>query len=117
MLAKPYRLKNSEDFDRVKAKGKKISNPLVTLLYLKAKNERYPRFGMIVSTKISKHASARNRVERAISEGIRQNIYAVDKNYDCVVIARAESVNRLTNEIMHSVSNLIAKAGILKDSS
>lgn len=114
MLAKPYRLTKLKDFERVKSKGKKVSCPILTLLYLKAENDQYPRFGIIVSTKISKHASARNRISRVISEGIRQNIYSINKDYDCVVIARVESCTKSSSEIMRAIVGLIEKAGILK---
>lgn len=114
MLAKPYRLTSTEDFERVKTKGKKVTSPILTLLYKKAKNEQYPRFGIIVSTKVSKQATARNRVSRAISEGVRQNIYSVDKNYDCIVIARPQSCSKSSSEIMHTVQTLIREADIIK---
>lgn len=86
MLKKELRLRRTQDFNRVMA-GRKIASfqPFVVLgLFAKkmpAEPEKkeapaypLPKFGIIVSKKIDKRASRRNRIKRRIREIIRTRL-------------------------------------------
>lgn len=108
MLPKENRLNNERDFKRVYQKGQKFSG---SFFYGKSLANRAgnPRFGIVISAKISKSAVVRNKIKRQIRAGIKAIIkndelrmtrpqspndsFGGQANYDIII-----SVNRLPDE-------------------
>jgi len=116
MLARTNSLKTNADFTRVKTQGKKVPSDSFTLVFIKSEKEGPSRFGFVISTKISKHASLRNRAKRAMSEGVRRSTYFVKEGYDCVFLAKPIIVKKYTNDLMKEVEETLIKAGLVKQS-
>lgn len=109
MLAKVYSLKGERNIDEVLKKGKRVQSDNFGAFYLDKKNEDLPKFAFIISKKISKLAVHRNRVKRAMSESVRQNINIANKGYNFVFLAKKTIVNRSTEEIMGEVRKFLKR--------
>ena len=79
MFQKKYRLQKEKDFEDVFKKGYYSPTPLWTLKW-KKNGLLYPRYGFVVSNKISKSAVIRNKIKRRLRDIVRRNhiIYPVD---------------------------------------
>lgn len=82
-LPKKFRLKKKKSFDKVKRQGQIVHSPLFAVSILTGQ-EKGPKFGFVVSKKIDKKASARNKIRRWLSEAVRNllpqlrsDVYAV----------------------------------------
>jgi ribonuclease P protein component len=128
MLSKSHRLP-APDITRVLHGGKRVGNEFFQLIT--AKNEmdvsRFiprlasssagtplgcSRFAFIVSTKVDKRATVRNRVKRLMSESIRHLGSTVKAGFDCIVVARKESVGADQGEIEKRVTELLKRADV-----
>jgi ribonuclease P protein component len=81
-----YRLTTKADYTAVFNERLKISQTWFLALY-KKNNKAYPRIGIIVSKRVVKKASSRNRLKRLIREGFRTRKAAL-QGLDLVILAR-----------------------------
>ena len=65
MLKKEYRLTKNKDFDKVFKEGRYYHNQNLLIKCL-PNDLAYTRFGILVSTKVSKKAVVRNKIKRQI---------------------------------------------------
>src|SRR3989344_6049245 len=114
MLALQYRLKTKDDFERVEKKGKIFQSESFGLAIYKRHDDNLPRFGFIVSTKISKAASARNKARRSLNEAIRQTATYIKPGFDCIFLSKPIIVKKYTDEIMREVNDSLKKAKLMK---
>jgi ribonuclease P protein component len=70
MLKRKHRLAKSKEISRVYARGRGFFSPLFTVKVFYEKLEA-PKFAVVVSTKVSKRSTARNRLRRIVREYIR----------------------------------------------
>lgn len=114
MLARQNRLREEADFERVKSRGRIIqSKSFGFSLYYRGDSDP-SRFGFIVSNKISKDSTRRNRIKRSLSEAVRHSISYIKLGYDCVFLAKQLIVNKYTDELMNEVKKVLDISGILK---
>jgi len=106
MLPRKFRLPLKTEFSRVKKSGRYLNGELVTILYAQSPA---PRFGFIVSNKISNKASKRNRIKRLLREAVRSLISKIKKPYDFIVIAKSKIVGKGLIEIKEELRKLLAK--------
>lgn len=114
MLSREYRLTEKSDFDRVKEKGRVVQSNSFALAVFDRKDGKPSRFGFIVSTKISKASTLRNRAKRALREGARHALTYVEKGFDCVFLAKPIIVKKYTDELMREVGETLKKAEVAK---
>lgn len=114
MLARTYSLKGEENFEKVEKEGKIIQLDSFGLVYLKREDFGVPRFGFIVSQKVSKDAVQRNRIKRALSEAVRLMVNDTKKGYDVVFLARPESARRGTDVLMRETQAAFVKAKLFE---
>lgn len=118
MLAKINRIKKKKDFEIIFKKGKILKSSLFILRFLKNDLEQ-SRFGFIVSQKVSKNATERNKIRRRLSEVIKENLKsanlpkAKNNNFDLVFISLPSTVKKDFLEIKNSVNDLLLKAKII----
>lgn len=112
MLPRNNRLTKEADFNRLK-KGKKINGKFVRIFYLPS-HESETRVGIIVSKVVSKNASQRNKVKRAIREAVRRGFLTLSGTWDIVVIANPQSAQAYTSEIMLEVQSLFDKSPLVQ---
>ena len=85
MLPAANRLSKEKDFKKTFQKGKSFFTKILGVKILK-NNLEASRFGIVVSTKISKKAVQRNKIKRQIREVLRLNLDKVKPGFDVVII-------------------------------
>jgi ribonuclease P protein component len=103
MLASQYRLKSKERIEEIKHKGNVLQSENFGVACLKKDDEECPRFGFVVSTKISKLAVHRNRINRSLHEGVRRVLKIVPNNFDFVFLAKKSIMDKSTEKIIKEV--------------
>lgn len=113
MLAKTYRLKLKNDFDRIFKRGKFVSQKFFTLGF--AQNALLlSRFAIMIPKKAAKSAVTRNSIRRKAAEIIRLNMDKIKTGYDMVFIGKALVKGKKYQELMDDIGNLLEKAGLIK---
>jgi len=107
-------LKGERNFKRVKKQGKLYQSKNFGVCVCKRDDDEISQFVFIISTRISKIAVKRNRVERAVKQGIRSNLFRVPKNYDMIFLAKGGIMKKLTGEIMREIDNFFKKRNFPK---
>ncbi|OGM24642.1 ribonuclease P protein component [Candidatus Woesebacteria bacterium RIFCSPLOWO2_01_FULL_39_61] len=113
MLTREYKLHRKDEFERVKQKGKVFQSENFGARVLKRSDKGKPRFGFIISTKISKMAVHRNRVMRAFNEAMRQNLIMIPKGYDFVFLVKRGIMKKTVEEIMTEIKSFLQRAEFL----
>lgn len=104
MLASQYRLKKRKDFDLVKLDGRLVHRIWYTVCIYDRDDGGVPRFGFVISTKISKLATQRNRLKRLLEETCRYNLKKVPAGFDVVFLAKASIANVLSDDLQRDVN-------------
>jgi len=112
-LAQKYRL-GPKDFDLVKEKGKVFQSTSFAISYLRKPNQSEPHIGIVVSKKISNHASVRNKAKRALSEGTRRCLALIKPDYDYIFLAKPIIIKKYTAELMAEVPTAFEQAGLFQ---
>ena len=111
MLAKKNRLKKKKDFENVFKKGRSFKEGFLVLKIVDNKSDKI-RFGFIISQKISKKASHRNKIKRQISEIIRLKMKKIKKGVDGVLITLPGIEEKNFSEIKENIDKLFKKARV-----
>jgi ribonuclease P protein component len=111
-LPKKYRLTLKKEFEKVYDSGKTVKNSFLFIKFLKDQSLKNSKFGIVVSTKVSKKATVRNRIRRQISEVIRANLDRIVNNVNVVIVTNSKIVDKEFTEIEIVVSKLFKKAKI-----
>lgn len=112
MLARRNRL-IGKDVVEVQGKGKIYQHNTFGIIIFNRKDDDYPRFGFVVSTKISKSAVDRNLYKRTMREAIRVNMYRLKKGYDVVFLAKPMILKTPMSEIMKEVVKAITEHNLV----
>jgi len=113
MLAKENRIKKNKDFGIIFKKGKRTREKGLTLNW-SANGLDVSRFGFIVSKKVSKKATVRNKIKRRLREIVRGKRHFVKKGMDCALIANPGLEKENYKEISEIIEKLFKRAGLLK---
>lgn len=111
MLSEKNRLKKKKDFENVFKKGKGFREGFLTLKIGKNNLDR-TRFGFIVSQRISKKATLRNKIKRRLREIVRAKMKTIKKGIDVVLITVPGIEKKSFQEIEKTVERLFKKAKI-----
>ncbi len=93
MLPKSWRIRLEKDFDRIFSKGRSIHATTMSIKYLPSSLDN-PRFGFLVSNKISKRATQRNIIKRRLRAIVAKHAHDYKKAYDVVVLTRPPILTR-----------------------
>ncbi|GEM_PF-1172362 len=66
MLSRAFRLRKNRDIRRVQQKGHKVFTRHLRLQYLNGNREHHVRCTVLMSVKVAKHATVRNRLKRQV---------------------------------------------------
>lgn len=116
MLPKANRLTSDYDFRRVRRQGRKIKTSLFDLYYLPRggpSSLAVSRFGFVVSLKLDKRATRRNRLRRIFREEVRSLLPKIKKGFDCAFWVRKRSLEVEPEEVRRAVREALKKAGLL----
>lgn len=104
-LAKKNILRRELDFDRVFKQGKAVKGSFLFIKYLR-NNLATPRFGIIVSTKVSKKAVERNRIRRILAETIRLNLLLLG-DYDVLAVTDKQIIGASSEQIRQDLLSVL----------
>ena len=112
MIAQKNRLKKA-DFERLFKNGNKAYSPYCNLRYA-ANGLDYCRFAVIVSNKISKKATVRNKLRRRIKAVIVDNLSDFSGHFDIVITVLPPLKETDFSETRNIFVNLLKKYKLLK---
>lgn len=115
-LPKKNRLKGKREFKRVLEKGKGFKEDFLILKVFRNFSNLI-RFGFLVSQKISKKATIRNKIKRRLSELVRVKLKKIKNGIDGILIPLPGIEKKEFFEIERILNNLFKRAKILKDES
>ena len=113
MLSKINRLKKRSDFDWVFKRGLKFKEDFLSLRVVK-NNLKNSRFGFIVSQKISKKATSRNRIKRRLRMIIRVKLQKIKKGLDIILVANSGLEKKDFWELEEVLYMLLKRANLLQ---
>jgi len=111
-LKKEYRIKKSEDIQKLMKKKNTVGNVYFVIYYQKNHDQNHFKYAISVPKKYG-NAVKRNKMKRRIREIIKDE--SILPNIDFFVVAKVKSQNLDFNEIKMNIKKLIKKANILKD--
>jgi len=109
MLSKSNRLKQKKDIERVIKRGESFKEKFLVLKTAK-NNLSQSRFGFIVSQKVSKKATVRNKIKRELREIVKQKIKSLKFYRDNLIIVLPGTDNKTFREIEETTTILFKKA-------
>jgi len=119
MLPKENRLTDDYDFRRVRRLGKSYHCPFFKLALTRRKNvgtlpagRQASRFGFVISTKIDKRATVRNRIKRLLRQAIRERLEKIPAGFDFVLVVRPNIAGKSYEEICAAVDRTLSKISI-----
>jgi ribonuclease P protein component len=118
-LPKHHRLRRRQDFQKVYQYGKRHQQANLTLRSLRhlpsstAENLPTTRFGISVSTKVSKKAVVRNLLKRQVKAALRQLLPQITSGWSVVIGVRPSAQGCEYVEILRELEQLLAAAEVL----
>ncbi len=112
MLIKKYRLAKRNDFQSIFTTGRKSFNKLFSLRY-KLNNLNNSRIAVVVSNKVSKKATTRNRIKRQIRSIISDFLPKFKQNFDIIINILSPASNKEYGALKEELLKILKKSNIL----
>lgn len=106
MFAKKFSI-NRKEFPKIKNEGKLFQSKSFGVLLRKREKIGNPRFGIVISNKVSKIAVHRNRIRRAFRDVLRRNWKKIDDGNDMVFLIKPGIERLPVSEIMKEIESFI----------
>lgn len=107
MLPKENRLPLRREFLQVKKSGKLLSGKFFSLIVASRKDNHPSRFAFIISKKIHKRATKRNRIRRLLVESIRSLLPEIKSSQDCVFLVKKSILDKELSVIQKEVEKFL----------
>lgn len=114
MLPKNYRLKKRNEFDRVFKSGRKFKEDFLLLKVVKS-NFQKNRFAFLVSQKVSKKATIRNKIKRRLRAMVRIRLPKIKSEFDVVLVANPGLEKKDFWELEEILDTIFQKANLFKN--
>jgi len=115
MLPKKNRLDLKEELLKIKKNGRIIGGWLFNFLFQKtAADFESPAFAFVVSKKIDKRATKRNRVKRLLSDAVRNFLPQIQPGIKGVFLAKKEILGKSFAEVKEEVEKVFKKENLFK---
>jgi len=106
MFAKKFSI-NRKEFTKIKNEAKLYQSPSFGVLVRKREKNGNPRFGIIVSNKVSKIAVHRNRIRRSFRDVLRRNWKKIEDGNDIIFLVKPGIEKLPVSEIMKEIERFI----------
>lgn len=113
LLPSKNRLNKNKDFQKVFKEGKGIKENFLIFKWA-PNNLKVSRFGFVLSKKISKKATLRNRIKRKLREKIKAELPRLQKGIDGVIVVKPGATKEKTQEIIDSLNKIFFRAKLIK---
>lgn len=110
-MRRVWRLRASDDFQRVRRQGRAYSHPCLTLS-LAAAAQPHNRYGIITPKRLGK-AVRRNQMRRRLRESLRLLHPRLRQGHDIVLIARPAGVAQSFVALQSTLLSLCLQAGLV----
>jgi len=115
MLPKKNRLDLKREFLQIKKSGRIIGGESFNFLFQKkATNFCPPVFAFVVSKKIEKKATKRNKIKRLLSEAVRSFLIQIRPGVKGVFLVKKEILGKNLTEIKTEIENIFKKENLFK---
>jgi ribonuclease P protein component len=108
MLAQINRIRKKNDFDEIFKKAKSFKHSLFIFKIIE-NDLGINRFGFVVSQKVSKNATVRNKVKRRLSEAVKNETQTTATGADMVFITLPRIATAQFSEIKRGVAETLSK--------
>jgi ribonuclease P protein component len=111
MLPSIFRLKKKRDFERVFDLGRALAGKFFILRH--SSNElAITRFGCVISAKVSRRATDRNKLKRQVNEIIRLSLEKIKTGFDVVIIFKRSAPGSEYQALEKDLISLLIKGGL-----
>ena len=112
MLPAAYRLTKQHDFKRVAHSGRSFFSHLFRVSTC-ANTLKRPRVAVVVSTKVSKKAVARNKLKRQVRAVVAAHLEQLATGRDVVIAARSQALAQPFAAVEQDLLSILTKARLL----
>lgn len=112
MLPRKYRLAKEKDFKTLAKNGGFSFTKELGIKYLK-NNLNFSRFGFVVSNKIDKRATVRNKIKRRLREIVYQNLDKFKLSFDILILTKPAIKNLDFWQMKKKLEDLFKKSSLL----
>lgn len=111
MLKKVNRLKSRKDFEEIKKAGVMYHSPSFSLIIKISElmDQSEPRFGFVVSKKISKKAVERNKVKRLLSTILQKRLNRFNKKTKGIILVKSCILEKKEAEISMEIDKILER--------
>lgn len=113
MLPRQHRLTKEKDFNKTFKSGKSCFGKVLGIKSFKNSLE-HSRFGFVVSNKVAKKATVRNKVKRQLRDIVHKELKNVKAGYDFLIIALPSIIKTDYPVIEKEVKNCLKKLNVLE---
>ena len=112
MLPKDSRLTKRTDFEKV-ARGSRPTHSKYLILKKSPNPNHKTKFGIVISTKVSKKAVVRNKIRRRIREVLRSNLSKIKPDYKVILVVKNTVIDKDYQELKQDLETILKKASLL----
>lgn len=113
MLARRNRIVKQKDFEKVFKQGRSYYTKSLGAKTLVSQSE-FNRFGIVISTKVSKKAVERNRLKRQIRQVLRELNKELESGFDLVIMVLPGFINQDYRTVKGEIERVFRKLRLLK---
>ncbi|MCX6722084.1 MAG: ribonuclease P protein component [Candidatus Staskawiczbacteria bacterium] len=112
MLSKINRIKKKKDFEIIFKNSKSFKNNLF-IFKIKRNDLGLNRFGFVVSHKVSKKATVRNKIRRRLADLMRKKTTDIKTGVDLVIITLPGIEKKTFSDLKEAINTLFIKSGLM----
>lgn len=114
MLPSKFRLSSDYDFRQVRRRGRQFGSPFFSLFSYSANLSQPSRFGFVVSAKLDKRATKRNRIRRIFQDEVGILLPKIKPGYVCGFWVKGSALLAKPEEVRAAIRKALSVSGVLR---